>query len=181
MFGAIVSQIGDTTRGGIKVSPVDSPPARNSAPVPDDRAVPDSRWRFNAFEVWPSRAVQSGPSELSSFTGRSATPLTPLAPPAPSDKRYFVPISSTLRLRGWVRPDFLPSYAEGGEEGSAQLELHIDASGRPIEINLVRGTGFPDLDRSALQAARAWTFSAPLNHARPVSTWAEIEIRFQAN
>lgn len=180
MFGAIVSEKGENTRGGIKVAPVDSPPPANSIPVADDRAVPDSRWKFDAFEIWPSRVVQSGPNELSSFTGRPATALNPLEPPTPSGKRYFVPVSSTLRMRSWVRPDYLPSSAEAGETGFAQLELHIDEAGKPVEIHLVHSTGFPDLDQSALQAARGWTFSSPLNHAQPVRTWAEMEIRFQA-
>jgi protein TonB len=124
--------------------------------------------------------VKAVPStELSSFTGRSATPLQPIAPP-PGSKNWRVPVTSTLRLVRWMRPDYSLASAGAGEEGTALIEIHIDESGNALEIHLVRGTGFGALDEAALTAARAWRFAPPLNHSQPVRTWAEIEIHFHA-
>jgi periplasmic protein TonB len=174
MFSPVVTERGKPTEGGVRRT------QDPSAPSVDGVAIPDSRWRFPVVEIWPSRAKALEGTQLSSFTNRSATPLQPIEPPAGSSK-HAIPITATLRLLRWVRPDYSPEWASAGHEGTAVLELHVDESGRPLEINLLRRTGFPDLDQSALQAARAWTFSPPLNHSQPVRTWAEIEIRFEAD
>jgi len=147
--------------------------------VIDDEAIADSEWRFPPADIWPSHANAVPGTELSSFTGRSATPLAPIEP-SPGSGKHGMPVTSTLRLLRWMRPNYSPESANAGEEGAALLRLHIDESGKPFDIHLAQGTGFASLDQSALQAAHAWIFSPPLDHSRPVSTWAQIEIRFHA-
>ncbi len=167
----LISQRGEQTPGGVTRS--QNPPPTHI----DGVAIPESRWKFPPVDIWPSHVTAVPSTELSSFTGRSATPLQPIAPP-PGAKNNRIPATSTLRLLRWMRPDYSPTAASAGEEGTALLELHIDDSGNPLEINLLQGTGFADLDQAALQAARVWTFAPPLNHTQPVRTWAQIEIRF---
>jgi TonB family protein len=167
----IVSERGEQTPGGV---------ARSQNPTEtriDGEAIADSRWRFPPVDIYPSHVKAVPSTELSSLTGRSATPLRPIAPP-PGSKNKRIPATSTLRLVRWMRPDYSLATAEAGEEGTALVELHLDESGSGIEIHLVHGTGFADLDEATLAAARAWTFAPPLNHSQPVRTWAEIEIRF---
>ncbi len=168
-FSPIISKRGKQSPGGVQ---------RTQTPA-EPLAVADSRWRFPPVDIWPSHLKAVTSTELSWFTGRSATPLQPIEPPPGSNKRG-IPASSTLRLLRWVRPGYSTDSSSAGEEGTALLELHIDESGKPLEINLTRSTGFASLDQSALQAARVWTFSPPLDHSQPVRTWAEIEIRFHA-
>jgi TonB family protein len=169
----ITSERGEQTAGGVSRS--QNPTERRIV----GEAVADSRWRFPAVDIYPSHVKAVPSTELSSFTGRSATPLQPIAPP-PGSNNTRIPASSTLRLVRWMRPDYSLATADAGEEGTALIEMRIDESGNALEIHLVRGTGFADLDEATLAAARVWTFAPPLNHSQPVRTRAEIEIHFHA-
>lgn len=175
MFRPVIHEGG----GEQKLTGLRRKPTYEQDQVIDDEAVADSEWRFPPADIWPSHANSVPGTELSSFTGKSATPLDPIEPP-PGAGKHGVPVTSTLRLLRWMRPNYSPESAGAGEEGTALLRLHIDESGKPLDVHLAQSTRFARLDESALQAARAWTFSPPLNHSQPVSTWAQIEIRFHA-
>jgi protein TonB len=87
-------------------------------------------------------------------------------------------VRTHLGILRWVRPAYPAEWAQAGKEGSVVLSVHIDNRGRPVEVAIARSSGTAELDKSALTAVHNWTFTPPLRNSRPVSVWAEVELRF---
>jgi TonB family protein len=65
-----------------------------------------------------------------------------------------------------------------GEEGKVSILLEIDRSGNPRNIRLAESSGYPRLDRVALNGIRASRFSPTLKSGRPVVSQIEYTIIF---
>jgi protein TonB len=86
-----------------------------------------------------------------------APPLKPLAPIAPLKR---APANLTSTGTGGTRPD--PPYPkialQEHEQGSVILQMTVDDSGHIIDVQVKQSSGFPLLDRSALDFVRKhWT------------------------
>lgn len=77
----------------------------------------------------------------------------PPAPPAP-----IVPPTHIGGHLGNPRPAYPPLSIELGEAGAVGLRVAVGADGRAQEVSVARSSGFPRLDRAALQAVRNWRF-----------------------
>lgn len=77
----------------------------------------------------------------------------PPAPPAP-----VVPPTHIGGHLGNPRPAYPPLSIELGEAGAVGLRVAVGADGRAQEVSVARSSGFPRLDRAALQAVRNWRF-----------------------
>lgn len=75
------------------------------------------------------------------------------APPAP-----VVPPTHIGGHLGNPRPAYPPLSIELGEAGAVGLRVAVGADGRAQEVSVARSSGFPRLDRAALQAVRNWRF-----------------------
>ena len=52
------------------------------------------------------------------------------------------------------KPPYPPRSIENGEEGTVRLRVTVEANGRPSAVSLVKSSGYPALDRSALTTVR---------------------------
>ncbi|MBO4577015.1 MAG: energy transducer TonB [Neisseriaceae bacterium] len=52
------------------------------------------------------------------------------------------------------KPPYPQRSIENGEEGSVRLRVTVEANGNPSAVNLVKSSGYPALDRSALKTVR---------------------------
>jgi protein TonB len=62
-------------------------------------------------------------------------------------------------------------------EGTVEVEILIDATGRVARARIVRSV--PLLDAAALQTVREWVFQPALKHGRPVATLATAPVAFR--
>jgi TonB family protein len=65
-----------------------------------------------------------------------------------------------------------------GEEGAAVLQVLVDETGRASEVRVARSSGYTRLDDAAVSAVRRWKFAPSTQGALAVSTWGEMEMRF---
>ena len=66
-----------------------------------------------------------------------------------------------------------------GQEGRVVLTVAVDSTGHPVRVELKKGSGFPLLDESALQAVRGWKFQPKRVGSLPVESTIDVPIRFQ--
>jgi TonB family protein len=66
-----------------------------------------------------------------------------------------------------------------GEEGSVEILLEIDRSGNPRNVRLTESSGYPRLDRVALNGIRSSRFSPTLKGGRPVESEVAYVIIFR--
>ena len=86
-----------------------------------------------------------------------------------------------------AKPDYLsnppPVYPEAArdnkEQGAVVLQVIVGENGRPESISIQTGSGFSELDQSALAAVRAWRFRPAILGGLKVKSRVVIPIRFK--
>ncbi|HEY9160451.1 MAG TPA: energy transducer TonB [Desulfomonilia bacterium] len=66
-----------------------------------------------------------------------------------------------------------------GEEGSVSIDLEIDKSGNPRNVKIKRSSGYPRLDRVAMNGISSSRFSPTMKSGRPVDSEVEFTIIFR--
>jgi TonB family protein len=147
--------------------------AKNGQAQTEIETPPDSHWRFEPIDIWPTAfAGTMMDTALASPTGARATLQDPTGEPASDGK------GSGVTIKRWARPEYPAEWARAGDEGSVFLEIHVDDQGKPGEVKLARSSASARLEESAQRAAARWLFTAPAWRSKPVSAWAEVELRF---
>lgn len=75
-------------------------------------------------------------------------------------------------------PRYPEEARERGEQGKVLVRALINADGTVAELAMKRSSGFPDLDRSALETVKKWRFVPARRGAASVSAWVVVPISF---
>ncbi|MCD9028094.1 TonB family protein [Luteimonas sp. BDR2-5] len=76
-------------------------------------------------------------------------------------------------------PDYPREALRRGAEGVVQLQVAVDAEGRPQDVRVHRSSGNRDLDQAALRhVLRHWTFQPAMRDGRPVPATGIVPIAF---
>jgi periplasmic protein TonB len=94
------------------------------------------------------------------------------APPAPAE-------SSNMQVTNRVDPIYPPASRRAGEEGTGIFRVLVDTNGRPLEVQVLRSSGFPRLDEAAVTAIHKWRFRAAVNNGQPVQSWTRVQVQFK--
>lgn len=139
---------------------LETPPLESAVPAVDqgvDQAVKDE-----------------APLEESSAEDPTATPssTTPAAParPRPQD-RDAEPATQ-------VQPTYPAAALRVREEGTVLLRVEVDATGRPVSVEVQRSSRSRDLDRAARDAVQQWTFEPAIRDGRPASSTVTVPVDF---
>lgn len=72
-----------------------------------------------------------------------------------------------------------PSIARrNGEQGTVTLRVLVARDGAPASVSVERSSGHVRLDRSALEAVKAWRFVPAREQGEPVEVWMLVPIAF---
>jgi TonB family protein len=93
------------------------------------------------------------------------------------------PISvDVAKLEILSKPDgdyFYPSFSKRqGEQGNVVIRLNIDESGAVTDVILLQSSGFPRLDRAAIDMGRGYKFSPYMIEGSPAKASTNLMIRF---
>ena len=111
-----------------------------------------------------------------------APPAPPVAAPAAPMEAPVAPGQIADRDPQPVRspaPRYPREAQRRGESGTVVLRVHIDADGRPRDIDLVEGSGSRSLDRAAVDAVRRWRFDPAIRNGRPTEGTLQVPITFR--
>ena len=111
-----------------------------------------------------------------------APPAPPVAAPAAPMEAPVAPGQVADRDPQPVRspaPRYPREAQRRGESGTVVLRVHIDADGRPRDIDLVEGSGSRSLDRAAVDAVRRWRFDPAVRNGRPTEGTLQVPITFR--
>ena len=86
----------------------------------------------------------------------------------------------TIRATHRVQPNYSSAAASAGEQGYVVLGVLVDEHGAVSSVELVRSSGYRDLDEAALRAIRQWTFAVEGKMPRASPTWTKIAFGFRA-
>ncbi len=171
-------------------TPEPQEPAETQPPKPDDLTVPVAR----ETPPLPMPPAQPPPPDQPP-PPPPVVPPPPQLPPSPAKGDGSAPKpgkdATTASSDGGAimeaKPDYLsnspPDYPDAArrdkEEGLVVLDVIVGTDGRPESIAIRNGSGFSDLDQSALAAVRAWRFRPASLGSVKVKSRVTIPIRFR--
>jgi protein TonB len=68
---------------------------------------------------------------------------------------------------------------EMGETGVVKVRVLVDEEGHPRTVQVVKSSGFPRLDRQAIQTMNATRFQPHMEGGVPRAVWVSTEVTFQ--
>lgn len=117
------------------------------------------------FEA-PAQALPASPPAQAA-TAESVPPL--LAPTAPYPADYL----------SNPKPPYPPLSRRMREEGTVRLNVLVNPDGSVARLELAQSSGFPRLDRSALETVQShWKFEPARQGSNPVAAWVVVPIKF---
>lgn len=113
----------------------------------------------------------------------SQTPNATVAPATTSSSSSGTPIKTDFgELIVLYRPDadaFYPSFSKrSGEEGSVNVRILIDESGSVAEATIINSSGFPRLDRAAMEISQRYRFKPVIKNGQTIKVFTAFKINF---
>jgi TonB family protein len=75
-------------------------------------------------------------------------------------------------------PHFPRAAMVAGHYGSVVLMLYVDAQGDIVQIRMEQSSGYPELDASAVEAAKQWLFLPAAKDGVPQPGWVRTPVNF---
>lgn len=76
-------------------------------------------------------------------------------------------------------PQYPPEAGRRGEQGTVLVRMHIDEIGLVTRVEILRSSGYPQLDRSAQMTLRTWKFKPAMKEGRAVPDSKDINVDFK--
>lgn len=154
---------------------VERPPPEEVLPVPKMPLPPKPEFveKVNPPEPVPPVAVVV---EEASPMAKPAV-VVPEAPVPRSVPVNVVP-SADLAYRQHHKPAYPAQAVRMRHEGEVVLLVLVGVDGSVQEIDLEQSSGYPELDRAAVRAARDWKFRPGTRGGVPYQGWARVPIAF---
>ncbi|MDP2029821.1 MAG: energy transducer TonB [Thiobacillus sp.] len=119
-----------------------------------------------APQLEPLPEVQPPPAPVVAEAPQAAPPLPP-SPPRAAD--YL----------NNPKPPYPALSKRLGEEGTVRLSILVNADGSVARLELVRSSGYPRLDQSAMKTVQSsWKFEPARQGGKPVADWVTVPIQF---
>lgn len=178
----------------VVLAPVMPPEAR--AFVPDETTIVDIVERPPPVEVLPVPRMPDPPKPDFVEKLDPPDPVPPVAvvvaerspmdkpevslPQTPSQQSLPVEVvpSADLAYRQHHKPRYPAQAIRMRHEGEVVLLVLVGVDGSVREINVQRSSGYPELDRAAIRAARTWKFRPGTRGGVPYQAWARVPIAF---
>lgn len=161
---------------------------RDGAPPPDVQAPAAAAPSFRPLPAPPASGLADG-ADMPAPSGSGARIEEPAAAPPAADVPLAAgpaPAIDVLAGGGDSAPVAIespsPRYParalRRGESGEVLLRIHVDARGRPAQVDVASSSGSRDLDRAARTAARRWRFRPAMSGGNPVPGVVDVPITF---
>ncbi|WP_052242006.1 energy transducer TonB [Plesiomonas shigelloides] len=115
-------------------------------------------------------ATTQSASGASNTASRTAPTSAAQASGSSSEPRFRVPPSA---------PEYPKASRMRRQEGTVLLEVKLGTQGEQLQVVLLKSSGFPLLDRSALKAVKGWQFLPQEINGKGVSHVVRIPVRFE--
>lgn len=169
----------------VQVRLIDAPIRREAEPAPPILPVLRPAAPFDLPPL-PDVVIEARPAptiaQSNTATAASAPPATkPARAPAasaedPPGPPAYVQQVEYLRFEP---PAYPPLSRRLGERGLVVIRVHIDETGRPVEVAVAVSSGFHRLDEAAVRAVRAARFRPFVEGERARPALALVPIRFE--
>ena len=92
-----------------------------------------------------------------------------------------VDATSDVQAGNLPPPAYPVSAVKKKANGTVVLEVRVGTDGKARDVRVATSSGSPELDRSALAAARAWTFQPATENGKPAAATVRVPVRFDVD
>ncbi|MDH5205924.1 MAG: energy transducer TonB [Hylemonella sp.] len=157
--------------------PQAEPPAfHEPVPAPVQPPLPAASEPEAAETVTDSAAETPSPPTPSQAT--DATQIAPAPSPATPVPAPVQPPDSSARYLNNPQPAYPALSQRLGEQGRVVVRVLIGPDGRARQAEILHSSGFPRLDRAALQTVQNWRYVAGKRGGIPEAMWHNVPIDF---
>jgi protein TonB len=146
-----------------------SPERRAQAEKAPVVALPDAEAVAQISAVWAAPAPEAPTEDGGTRVNRTSAAAAGREPPTGRKAAYLHS----------PPPAYPLSARRNGEEGTVTLRVLVARDGAPASVVVERSSGHARLDRSALEAVRAWRFVPAREDGEAVETWMLVPIAFR--
>lgn len=107
-----------------------------------------------------------------------STPGAAAGPSSPADGGPLVILDPAYRDPP-TPPAYPPRSVMLGQQGQVIVRAAIDQKGNPEEVVVWTSSGFPLLDKAALDAVKRWRFMPARRGASTVAAWVQVPVNFK--
>ncbi|WP_241698228.1 energy transducer TonB [Pseudomonas syringae] len=118
-------------------------------------------------------AATSAPATISTAAAAPVVTQIPVPPPQPKT------LTRGVEYVHEPQPEYPDSAREEGHEGTVILRVLVDEHGKPGAVDIVRSSGFGNLDEAGRTAVRGALFKPHLEEGHAVSVYVIVPLRFQ--
>jgi TonB family protein len=152
----------------VTVPPPPSKIARPARPVPSD--VP-----LDPSATIPPTTFEAHPPGLAPPPARSGAE----GPPRYIAREVNPALLNGAELARLLQEQYPPMLEEAGIGGRVVLWVFVDATGAPVRAEIRTSSGYPALDRVALEVVPRMRFAPAMNRDRPVGVWTAQPVDFR--
>lgn len=162
-------------------------PKKVAPKIPEEKA-PKKTVKKTARKSTDNTEQHNPVTASASATAAHSSATTQSASGALNTASHAVP-ASTAQARGsnseprFRVPPSAPEYPKASrmrrQEGTVLLEVKLGTQGEQLQVVLLKSSGFPLLDRSALKAVKGWQFLPQEINGQGVSHVVRIPVRFE--
>ncbi len=105
-------------------------------------------------------------------------PPTPASAPPKAVARTEVSISASYAASN-RKPEYPKMSQRLNEQGTVVLTVLVKSDGSAGDVEVKSSTGFPRLDRAAMEAVRSWHFNPATIDGKPIDKTYEVPITFK--
>lgn len=150
--------------------PPESEPPKELPPELDALKLPDPQ---------PERPPLETPKVAPPKEEPPPRPPVAASAPAPAVAPRQARVDAPPRPRKSIRPDYPKGSRLRGEQGDVLLEIGVAAQGTVSHVAVVASSGFPELDESAVKAARAARFHPARAGGQAISSTVRLTLKFR--
>lgn len=141
----------------------------------------------NPSELTPRPVGERNTAGVSGAMPMNGSPTTQGSAPNPSGKGgraseegggHIVTIAGPVQT-GNPSPIYPPQAREWGQQGVVVLKVNVLKTGRVHEVLVMTSSGYPLLDRSAVEAVKRWGFNPARTATDTLDSWVTLPIRFR--
>lgn len=153
--------------------PAETTPVEKPLPAPENAISVDTHK--------PEPEPSSSPDTISTTTSTAEAVQAELAAVASAHEPVIIPPHVDATNKDNPPPVYPRLARRLGQEGTVVLELLILPDGSVGDLRVKTSSGFPGLDKAALEAAKAWRYVPAKRGDEPIQYWYSHSVKFVLN
>ncbi|NRR30112.1 TonB family protein [Oxalobacteraceae bacterium] len=153
-----------------KELPPPPPPPEMKAPPPP--FIPPVE--VNVQQPPPPQNVLANATNVKPATNELQKPA-PAAPPAPPSTAKVANVAAVVDMSTCAKPEYPKSSLRNEETGTVNLQFLIGVDGHVVKADVVKSSGFRDLDRAAVAALSKCRFKPGMVDGKPEQSVAPVQ------